>query len=87
MAYNKKPSLSSLLRAKQEEPKPPKKPPTPEPEDLEISRPLGSDAPRESERTKLRPNKGNGCNLKKYRWTQTMETLEVRLIIIILSKT
>lgn len=49
-------------------------------EDIEISKPLGNEASKASDRRKLKPNKGNGCNLKNYRWTQTMETLEVRSI-------
>lgn len=46
--------------------------------DEEISKPLGDEAEKDSERLKLKPNEGNGCNLRTYKWTQTMETLEVR---------
>ncbi|XP_018318910.1 nuclear migration protein nudC [Agrilus planipennis] len=33
----------------------------------------------ESEKGKLLPNKGNGCDLEKYSWTQTLQDLEVRI--------
>lgn len=49
-------------------------------EDVEISKPLGDEASEESDRSKLKPNEGNGCNLERYRWTQTLETLEVRSV-------
>lgn len=31
----------------------------------------------ESEKGKLKPNKGNGCDLDKYKWTQTLGDIEV----------
>ncbi|KAK5645706.1 hypothetical protein RI129_004170 [Pyrocoelia pectoralis] len=33
----------------------------------------------ESEKGKLLPNHGNGCDLEKYKWTQTLQDIEIRI--------
>lgn len=35
----------------------------------------------EKEKGKLMPNKGNGCDLENYKWTQTLGDIEVSIIL------
>lgn len=37
------------------------------------------------ERSRLMPNSGNGCDLPNYKWTQTIEQVEVRFVSSIVS--
>ncbi|KAF5294073.1 hypothetical protein FQA39_LY13547 [Lamprigera yunnana] len=37
------------------------------------------DDEEESEKGKLLPNSGNGCDLEKYKWTQTLQDIEIRI--------
>lgn len=43
-----------------------------------VSQPIVEDE-EESEKGKLMPNSGNGCDLGNYKWTQTLQDIEVRV--------
>lgn len=53
----------------------------------EISKPLGNEADKdegtdEKEKDRLKPNEGNGCTFKHYKWTQTLSEVEVNFIYL-----
>lgn len=47
-------------------------------ETAEMSKPIEEDED-EKETGKLMPNSGNGCNLDAYRWTQTLQEVEIHV--------
>lgn len=47
--------------------------------DDEVSKPVEEAEDDESEKGKLMPNSGNGCDLPNYKWTQTLQEVEVKI--------
>ncbi|XP_044759748.1 nuclear migration protein nudC isoform X2 [Coccinella septempunctata] len=43
------------------------------------SKVIGDEEEDASERGKIMPNSGNGCDLERYKWTQTLQDVEVRI--------
>ncbi|XP_055378549.1 nuclear migration protein nudC [Condylostylus longicornis] len=47
----------------------------------DVSKPVEGDAEdlEEADKSKLQPNEGNGCNLENYKWTQTLQEVEIKI--------
>lgn len=92
-ASSKEPKIKELsneeaekLQAELDKKKNEAKNPVPEPKPVDVQLP-DEEEEDEKEKGKMVPNAGNGCDLPNYRWTQTLQEIELRVPLSMRLKT